>query len=114
MKYTILMTLLVAGSAFAIENRTTICEHGDKQRKIDLVYPEQTEVPCEVQYTKDSGMQVLWSAVGESGYCESKYQAFVEKQEGWGWSCQELAQTEGQGSEEAMEEEPTEEGDTSQ
>ena len=43
-------------------------------------------------YYKDSEApgerQVLWTADNESGYCESKTEEFIDKLEGWGWSCE--------------------------
>ncbi|NVJ60254.1 MAG: hypothetical protein HWE27_07690 [Gammaproteobacteria bacterium] len=85
-----LAIIFASGSAFAIDNMTTVCSHMDKQRKIELVYPENTQTPCEVRYTKGEDTKVLWSASLEAGFCEMKYSDFVKKQEGWGWSCEEM------------------------
>ncbi len=90
MKSLLIVLFLLSVPALAMDNKSTICQYADQQRKIDLVYPEKTELPCEVQYTKSSGMEVLWSATAEAGFCENKYQTFVEKQKGWGWRCEEL------------------------
>lgn len=79
---------LTASTALAMENQKTVCTHGSQQRIIEIVYTGQGEVPCEVHYTKDSGTQVLWQAQGEAGYCEEKAAAFIEKQRGWGWTCE--------------------------
>lgn len=108
MKYLFIAAFAVAVPAMAMDNKSTICQHADQQRKIDLVYPEKTELPCEVQYTKSTGMQVLWSATSETGFCESQYQAFVEKQKGWGWNCEELGAiaVESSDDEEPMDDEP--------
>ncbi len=70
------------------EAQATVCKHDNSERKIEVVYPEGSKTPCEVQYTKSSGMQVLWSAQGKEGYCEDKAAAFVEKQRSWGWQCE--------------------------
>ncbi|TEW49832.1 hypothetical protein [Psychromonas algicola] len=74
-------------SAMAIENITTVCSHGSNIRIVEVVYSGENNVPCEVQYTKEEGTKTLWSAANSAGYCESKAAAFVEKQKGWGWSC---------------------------
>ena len=110
-----LAALMVTGSAFAIDNMTTICTHSDKQRKIELVYPENTQTPCEVRYTKGGDTKVLWSASLEAGYCEMKYADFVKKQEGWGWTCTEEGgtATEAPAESEGEAEDGTEEGATS-
>jgi len=84
-------TCLFAGmstSAMAIENLTTVCSHGSNIRIVEVVYSGDTNVPCEVQYTKKEGTKTLWSATNSAGFCESKATAFVEKQKGWGWSCE--------------------------
>ena len=84
-------TFLVAGmftSAMAIENQTTVCSHGNNIRIVEVVYSGESNVPCEVQYTKEAGTKTLWSAANKAGFCESKAAAFVEKQKGWGWSCE--------------------------
>lgn len=92
MKKALLMTsCLMAGistSALAIDNQTTICTHGDSTRKIEVVYTTENNVPCSVEYTKAEGTKTLWSAANKEGYCENKAAEFVEKQKGWGWSCE--------------------------
>ena len=77
----------VSSSAMAIENQKTMCTHGDQTRVIEVVYTTDNNVPCEVQYTKAEGTKTLWSATNKVGFCENKATAFVEKQKGWGWSC---------------------------
>ena len=32
-------------------------------------------------------MKVLWTAKGEVGFCEQKATEFIEKQQSWGWEC---------------------------
>ncbi len=123
MKSLLIVLFLLSVHAVAMDNKSTICQYADQQRKIDLVYPEKTELPCEVQYTKSSGMEVLWRATSETGFCESKYQAFVEKQKGWGWRCEALTGKPAEHSDESpvtddsaddaeMEEDSTDEDDT--
>ncbi|MBJ7539099.1 hypothetical protein [Marinomonas transparens] len=90
-------TCLVAAmstSAIARENRTTLCVHDNQTRIIDIVYSGEGNVPCEVQYTKLGETKTLWSANYKVGYCENKATAFVEKQIGWGWSCDLVAHDE--------------------
>ena len=49
-------------------------------------------VPCEVAYYRvdeaPGERQVLWNAVNEVGYCESRAESFADQLEGWGWRCQ--------------------------
>lgn len=66
----------------------TLCRYGNQTRIIEVKYPGEGQIPCEVHYSKDSGSQVLWSAQTEGGYCEQKAAEFVEKQRGWGWTCE--------------------------
>ena len=87
MKYLLVLASFFSTMALAVENQVTVCKHGDKERKIEIVYSEGTTTPCEVQYTKDLGAEVLWSAANTEGYCEEKAADFIAKQEGWGWTC---------------------------
>jgi hypothetical protein len=85
-----IMVFFIAGmstAAIAAENRKTVCLNDNQTRIIEIVYTGEGKVPCEVQYTKSEGTQTLWSAQNKEGYCENKAAAFVEKQIGWGWSC---------------------------
>ena len=67
------------------------CTQGNHERRVVIFYETGVAVPCEVQYFKDTEAPgepaVLWQAQNQSGYCESQAEAFVEKLEGWGWSC---------------------------
>lgn len=90
-----LVGLSLSASALAADNIKTICSHGNQTRIIEVVYTGEGTVPCEVRYSKEEGTQTLWNANNAEGYCEEKATAFVEKQKGWGWSC-ELAQAETQ------------------
>ena len=65
-----------------------VCKSGENTRTITVNYRfEGDPVPCEVSYEKDSGVQILWNAKAEIGYCESKAKEFIAKQESWGWVC---------------------------
>ena len=81
----------IAFSPSALANETHVCLYGGAERKISVVYdnPGQS-VPCSVTYEKGDGIQTLWSAENEAGYCETKAAEFIEKQRGWGWDCAKL------------------------
>jgi len=87
MKYALIVAAFASQTAIAVDNHLTICTYGDKERKIEIAYPQNTTLPCEVQYTKDGEMKVLWNAKGEVGFCEEKAASFVEKHRSWGWQC---------------------------
>ncbi len=67
------------------------CTLGELTRRVEILYETADAVPCEVHYYKNieapEQRQVLWSAGSQSGYCEEKSTAFIEKLEGWGWDC---------------------------
>ena len=78
-------------AASSSDNRISTCTNGDSVRVITVVYDnEATDTVCEVNYEKSSGVQTLWSANSERDYCLDKATAFVQKQEGWGWTCSTL------------------------
>lgn len=84
------LILALSSLSFAVaaaENQTTNCQNGDLARTIELAYPAEGDLPCEVRYTKQGSTQILWSASNELGYCEMKAAEFVEKHRGWGWDC---------------------------
>ena len=73
------------------DNRTSTCENGGQVRIITVVYDnEATDTVCEVNYEKSTGVQTLWTANSDRDYCMDKATAFVQKQEGWGWTCSNL------------------------
>ena len=77
--------------ASASGNLVSTCENGEHVRGIRVVYDNpETDTVCEVTYEKSTGVQTLWSANNERDYCLDKATAFVEKQEGWGWTCSNL------------------------
>lgn len=65
------------------------CTHNESTRRIEVLYPNSPDMlPCEVQYTKESGeIKTPYSAQNTSGYCEEKATTLMKKLEGWGWSC---------------------------
>lgn len=93
-KTLILFTLalpLAAVAQSAMENQTIHCQLDDAVRVIEVVYPQGSELPCEVHYRKDGTDSVLWRANSEAGYCEQKAAEFAEKQRSWGWQCVAMA-----------------------
>ena len=79
---------VLAFSLNAKADETYICLNAGVERTISVVYdiPGQV-VPCEVTYDKGEGIESLWRANNEAGYCEAKAAEFVAKQQDWGWSC---------------------------
>ena len=91
MKYlsTILFITLLFFCIKAFAGEEYVCVNGDAMRVISVVYEDiQNQIPCEVNYDKGEGVQTLWNAKSETGYCETKARAFVAKHESWGWSCE--------------------------
>jgi len=80
-----LMLLLM--SAAALGDVRFVCTMGGQERTITVAYQSNGPLPCEVRYDKGMGPKVLWSAQNTEGYCESHAKEFVQKQEGWGWTC---------------------------
>ena len=71
--------------------KTVSCTMLSMQRTVELRYENPGEaVPCEIHYSKPSegvDIQVLWRAEHEAGYCEARFDEFVDKLTGLGWSC---------------------------
>lgn len=73
------------------KNRISVCKHGERVRIISVIYKQgASSTACEVTYEKDTGVKTLWRAKSDTNYCISKAYSFIEKQEGWGWSCSNL------------------------
>ncbi len=73
------------------------CRHGNDVREVHMVQTTDAPAPCQVVYkklTEGAEDQVLWNAQNDASYCEVKAAAFVEKLEGWGWTCVETIQDE--------------------
>jgi hypothetical protein len=85
------LPVMLSASAQALGNQTTHCQRGDDVRVIEVVYPQGTELPCEVHYRKNGNDSVLWRANNAAGYCEQKAAEFAEKQRSWGWQCVAMA-----------------------
>jgi len=72
-------------------NLVSTCTNGDQTRIISVIYDsDDTDTVCEVTYEKSTGVQTLWSANNERDYCKERAAEFVQKQEGWGWTCSNL------------------------
>ena len=80
--------LLISPACLAADNIRYVCQNGDQQRIIDVIYIGEQAVPCEVRYQRNGLSDVLWQANNEIGYCEQQAQDFVDKQQTWGWQCQ--------------------------
>ncbi len=89
----ILFTSLLFSATFAIAGEDYVCDYDGEKRLISIAYTsDQQSVPCEVRYDKGQGVEILWSANSEVGYCEKKASEFIAKQESWGWTCDKFEQ----------------------
>lgn len=80
------LAILYAGGVPAQDRY--VCNLGNKERVIEVIYASPpSKVPCEVSYTKSEGVQTLWRAQNEIGYCEVRARELAEKQKTWGWHC---------------------------
>jgi len=69
-----------------------VCHKEEMTRRIEIHYLlANSQLPCEVNYYKDSGvleeMEVLWRAEATEGFCEQNVDALLERLAGWGWQC---------------------------
>lgn len=101
------LALMFSASAWSAAE----CSNGELTRTIDIVYSNPGQpVPCEVLYDKpqEGGVQTIYRANNEAGYCEEKTAAFVEKLRGFGWQCSTAQEPAEEPAEEPVEE-PVEE-----
>lgn len=67
------------------------CTAGEVTRIVQVVYAEPGQpVPCEVVYDKTAegqGIETLWRAHNEAGYCEARADEFLTKLEDLGFVC---------------------------
>ena len=86
--------LVALSCEFALAKSVT-CTMVSLERTVELRYENPgNAVPCEVRYAKPTegvGGKVLWRAEHEAGYCEARFDGFVDKLRGFGWSCPESA-----------------------
>lgn len=80
--------LLISPACLAEDAIRYLCQSGEQQRIIEVIYNGENAVPCEVHYQRNGLNDVLWQADNEAGYCEQQAQTFVDKQQAWGWQCQ--------------------------
>lgn len=67
------------------------CQYGDLTRSIEVVYADPGQpLPCEVIYDKpdEGGLESLYQAQNEAGYCEARAKELVSRLEGFGWQCE--------------------------
>jgi len=87
----LIVAATLATTAHAQAPQNHLCSYGDLQRRVEIVYETGVTVPCEVHYYKETEApgehQVLWRALSEAGFCESKAAEFIGQLEEWGWSC---------------------------
>lgn len=82
------MVTEASAADMASNTKVSVCKNAGHVRTITLVYDdEETGKACKVDYEKSSGTQTLWTANTDKDYCLEKAEAFVQKQEGWGWDC---------------------------
>lgn len=88
---TVSLVSMIPCLSFAQGPENFLCTYGDLQRRVEILYETGMTLPCEVHYYKDTEApgekQVLWRAMNEANYCETKAQAFIAKLEDLGWSC---------------------------
>jgi len=73
------------------DSKVSVCEHGNQTRTITVIFDDETTgKACRVDYEKSTGVQTLWTANTDKDYCLDQAEAFVQKQEGWGWTCSPL------------------------
>lgn len=85
------MACLGFGQAFAVNSVRYQCKGADYARTIEVQYPQQTEVPCQVMYEKDAtGPQKTYWANGEAGYCEQKAQGLADTLNQAGFQCEKV------------------------
>lgn len=80
-------TLLIP---FTVHADSWSCRQGNDVREVHIEQTTSAPVPCQVVYKKlTEGVedQVLWDAQNDATYCDFKAKEFIEKLEGWGWTC---------------------------
>ena len=82
--------LVLLGGELAMAKSVT-CTMASLERTVELRYETPGEaVPCEVRYAKPTegvDEQVLWRAEREAGYCEARFDEFLDRLRRFGWSC---------------------------
>ena len=95
LNWTLVIAVLAILACDLAVAKSARCSMDSLERTVELRYETPGEgVPCEVRYAKPTegvGEQVLWRAEREVGYCEARFEKFVDKLVGFGWSCAEVA-----------------------
>lgn len=87
-KQLVIATLLTLAATTASAGPRYECTNNELERVIEVTSPADAPVPCSVDYTKETGeTKSLWRANNDENYCLSKASDFLEKQRGWGWTC---------------------------
>ena len=88
---TVSLMVMLPCLSIAESPQNYLCTYSDMQRRVEILYETGMTLPCEVHYYKDTEApgekQVLWRAMNEANYCESKAQEFIVKLQDLGWSC---------------------------
>jgi hypothetical protein len=88
---TLIILFSMSATGLAQNPQNYRCTMGDLTRRVEIVSEPGIVVPCEVHYFRDDEapgeQQVLWRALNEAGYCESKAREFVARLGEAGWSC---------------------------
>lgn len=80
--------LFASSNALAVNNYEYTCSSRLETRVISVEYENtDSQTPCQVFYAKNGTKKMVWQASQQTGYCENKAQAFVDKQIGWGFAC---------------------------
>ena len=80
------LALVLSANAWSVAE----CSNAGLTRTVDIVYNNPGQpVPCEVLYDKpqEGGVQTIFRAMNEAGYCEDRSAEFIEKLRGLGWQC---------------------------
>ncbi len=87
-KFIILVSLTALTPSFAHAGKKYVCKLNDSTRTIRVNQFTTGDLACNVTYKKGQApAQELWQAHNEPEYCEQKAEAFITKQESWGWQC---------------------------
>ena len=73
------------------------CRQSNDVREVHVERSTDAAVPCDVVYrklTEGEEDRVLWSAQHDENYCDNQAAGFIEKLEGWGWTCVETIRDE--------------------
>ena len=58
MKKYAVVAFLFSSNLWAMENQLNICTRDSELRAVEISYPSENDVPCEVKYTKKQNHQI--------------------------------------------------------